>query len=185
MSSSISIGAANQLCDALENAGFSSDDVTKLRQFGNLSAIKSLLYGKAEISYSEHLIDCDVAPFIPDGWTVEEHKLGGQYKFSQDNISLYLSAKQNKGSIEGNKLRKELADKPVLNANVLDYLLAHPEVIPEEWKGKYLFFWGTIYRNSRGDLCVRYLYWYGSQWYWLYRWLDDDFDSDNPAVLAS
>jgi len=39
-----------------------------------------------------------------------------------------------------------------MNANVLDYLLAHPELIPEDWKNKYVFFWGTIYRYSSGGL---------------------------------
>ena len=72
-----------------------------------------------------------------------------------------------------------------MNANILDYLLAHPELIPEEWKGKYIFFWGTIYRLSDGRLCVRYLIWNGSEWDWSYDWLDDDFNSDSPAALAS
>jgi hypothetical protein len=98
----------------------------------------------------------------------------------------YLSKEQKKGSIiVVRDLRKELNGKLILNANVLDYLLAHPELIPEEWKGKYIFFWGTIYRDSGGDLSVRYLYWSGSEWNWDYNWLDDDFNSDNPAALAS
>ena len=82
----------------------------------------------------------------------------------------------------GNKLRKELANKDVLNANVLDYLLAHPELIPEEWKGKLIFFWGTIYRDSDGRLYVRYLRWGGSRWNSGYGWLDNGFYSGNPAA---
>ena len=185
MSTTYSIGAMNQLGDALENAGFSTEDVTKLKQFSNLKGFKDVLNGKAEISYPEHLIDCDSAPFIPNGWSVEEHKKGGFFKFDPAKISLYLSKKQKKGSIGGHDLRKELSDKPVMNANVLDYLLAHPELIPEEWKGKYIFFWGTIYRRSVGSLCVRFLYWHGSKWYWSCLWLDYDFLSAGPAALAS
>jgi hypothetical protein len=131
------------------------------------------------------LIDCDAAPFIPDGWSVEEHKKGGFLKFDPTKISLCLSKKQKKGSIEGNDLRKELINQPTLNANVLDYLLAHPELIPEEWKGKYIFFWGTIYRDSGGRLTVRCLYWGGSGWNEVYYWLDDGFSSDDPAAIAS
>lgn len=61
---------------------------------------------------------------------------------------------------------KELEDQPVLNANVLDFLREHPELIPDEWKGKFTFFWGTIYRHRDGDLYVRCLYWDGGRWDW-------------------
>ena len=87
--------------------------------------------------------------------------------------------------IRGTELREELKGKPVLNANVLDYLLKHPELIPEEWKGKAVFFWGTIYRDSRGNLCVRCLYWDGSRWYWSHNWLDDFWLADNLALLLA
>ncbi|PIZ99774.1 MAG: hypothetical protein COX77_00545 [Candidatus Komeilibacteria bacterium CG_4_10_14_0_2_um_filter_37_10] len=94
--------------------------------------------------------------------------------------------KQKKGSIEGNDLRKEIVSPLVLNANVLDWLLDHPELIPEEWKRKYIFFWGTIYRGSDDNLYVRYLIWDGAMWDWRRRWLGDDFaSSDFPAALAS
>jgi len=132
---------------------------------------------------SEHVIDLSTPPFIPDGFSLEEHLGEGLFEFNPDNVSLYLIDEQ-KGGVNGYKLRKELADQPVLNANVLDYLLANPELIPEDWKGKYLCFWGTIYRNSDGDLYVRYLRRRGSEWNWNYRWLANDFNSSNPAALA-
>jgi hypothetical protein len=144
-----------------------------------------VINGQAEINMIEHLIDCDSTPFIPNGWSVEEHKKGGFLKFDPAKISLYLSKKQKKGSIGGHDLRKNLADKPVMNANILDYLLAHPELIPEEWKGKYIFFWGTIYRRSDGRLYVRCLDWDGSEWVWHFYWLDGVFFSADPAALAS
>lgn len=133
-----------------------------------------------------HLIDCDADPFCPNNWEAVEHKKGGQFKWNLLKICLYLSDFQiNDSSIEGNKLRKELRNKLVLNANVLDYLLAHPELIPEKWKGKSIFFWGTIYRDSLGRLCVRCLEWCDDQWYENYRWLDYGFTSVNPAVLRA
>ena len=144
-----------------------------------------VINGLSEIKMIEHLINCDANPFIPDGWIVEEHKKGGLYKFDPSKVSLYLSKKQVKGSIQGHDLRKELEGKSVFNANILDYLLAHTELIPEEWKGKVVFFWGTIYRHSGGDLYVRYLYWVGSRWHWDYCWLDSGFNSGTPAALAS
>ena len=185
MSTMYSIGAINQLADALENAGFTPDEITKLKQFKELGKVRDILSGKALITYPENIIDCDAQPFIPDGWKVEEHKKGGQLKFDPAKFFLYLSKKQKKGTITGNDLRKELSNQSVMNANVLDYLLTHTELIPEEWKGKYIFFWGTIYRDSDGRRYVRCLGWYGSEWSWNCRWLDFGFGSDNPAALAS
>lgn len=136
----------------------------------------------------EYVIDCDAAPFTPSGWKVEEHQKGGAFKWdaAKQADALYLSGPQKRGSyLEGNKLRKELKDKPVLNACVLDYLLANTHLIPESWKGKHIFFWGTIYRYSDGYLYVRYLYWIGDRWGWLYVWLDRDFRGYYPAALRA
>lgn len=138
------------------------------------------------------IIDCDDDPFVPEGWTVEEHHKGGQLVWDPANVKLWLSEGQ-KGEkwIEGNKLRKELADKPVLNAKVLDYLLAHPEIIPEEWEKdnngniRYIFFWGTVYRSSGGRLVVRCLYWSDGEWIWYYYWLGYGWHGDSPAALLA
>jgi len=133
-----------------------------------------------------HIIDCDSSPFVPKGWKVDSHRKGGQLEWNPANVHIYLSEHQKGGkSIEGNKLLKELEGKPVLNANVLDWLLAHQELIPEEWKGKYVFFWGTIYRYSDGYLCVRSLYQFGDRWGWNFVWLGGGFDSGNPAALSA
>ena len=137
------------------------------------------------------VIDCDDAPFTPNGWTVEEHNKMGQIEWNSEKIELYLSKGQKNKWIEGNKLRKELEDKPVLNANVLDYLLAHPHLIPDEWKKdkngntRYIFFWGTIYRSSGGYLVVRCLFFDGGEWDWCYYWRDYDWDGRSPAALLA
>ncbi len=133
----------------------------------------------------KHIIDLDADPFVPKGWEVESHNKGGQFEWSPDKVRLHLSPNQQNGKIiNGYKLREELATEPLFNANMLDYLLAHPELIPEEWKGKAIFFWGTIYRSSGGSLYVRHLYWDGGYWSWYYDWLDDCFDSDDPAACS-
>lgn len=145
-----------------------------------------------------HLIDCDADPFVPIGWAVNSHKKSGQLAFDPIKIRFHLSPNQQDGKyIKGNELRKELANESTLNANVLDYLLKNPRLIPEEWKNKdvggntrYIFFWGTIYRYSNrysnGDLCVRCLSFDGGGWHWYYHWLDGDWFGGSPAaVLAS
>lgn len=141
--------------------------------------------GLSRIVAIEHIIDCDADPFVPEGWTVESHKKGGRFEWKADRIALHLADGQKSGKwMRGNDLRKELESQPVLNACVLDYLLAHQELIPEEWKGKYVFFWGTVYCGSDGDLHVRYLYWNGLCWYWRCRWFERDFSDRSPAACS-
>jgi len=137
-------------------------------------------------TFQPHIIDYDADPYLPADWKgVEYHKKGGMFEWNPAKVYLHLSPNQQNGkTTKGNNLRKELKNEPVLNANVLDYLLDHPELIPEEWKDKAVFFWGTIYRNSDGSLCVRYLVWRGSQWDWRCRWLGHDWRSCNPAACS-
>jgi hypothetical protein len=136
---------------------------------------------------STAIIDLDADPFVPDGWKVEEHTKSGPFAFDSSQVKLHIDAGQQNGKrIGGNDLRKKLKNVPVMNANLLDWYLANPRHIPEEWKGKYVFFWGTIYRHRRGDLVVRCLYWDGGQWCWGHCWLGYGWSADNPAaVLAS
>lgn len=187
----LDVDQASELKMAFRRGDYNNAEIKKLSEGDFLKRVRDVLLGRAEIKAIEHLIDCDAKPFTPSGWEVlpdEEQllkRICGNLKFDSQEISLYLSKKQSKGTIYGNDLRKELANKTVLKANVLDYLLAHTELIPEEWKGKYVFFWGTIYRCADGDLYVRYLYWTGSQWDWGCHWLGDGFGSGGRAALAS
>lgn len=181
-----SIWAALELEDAAVRLGFTPGEIRALAGRKDLlQLVRQALCGATGIG---PVIDCYADPFLPSGWKgVEYHKKGGQLTLDLSKVHLHLSPNQmNSKYLEGNKLRKELASEPVLNANVLDYLLAHPELIPEEWRGKCVFFWGTIYRDSYGRLCVRSLYWGGGSWSWDYFWLGSSFSGDRPvAVLAS
>ncbi len=184
MSTIYSVGQMNQLADALEVAGYTPDDVTRLRSSKQLPEILAMVRGNAKIELVRHLIGCSADPYIPGGWTVEEHHKAGQLEWDPAKITLFLVEKQKTGTIHGHNLRKELADKSVLNACVLDYLLAHPELIPEDWKGEFVFFWGTIYRNSGGNLYVRCLFWFGGKWYWYCHWLGSDWYARDPAACS-
>lgn len=187
MSSLYSVGQMNQLGDALERSGYTPADVTQLSGGDILANVLPLVraYGKTPTVAVQNLIDCDANPFEPSGLKVHSHTKGGQYTFDP-NVTLYLSEKQKSGGvIEGNKLLKELANKHPLNANVLDYLLKNTHLIPESWKGKYVYFFGTVYRDSRGNLYVRYLFWDGEQWFSFCHWLDNDWYSNNPVALRA
>lgn len=191
----LDVGQANELKLAFRRADYSNDDIKRLCESNALADVRSVLRGYATITIVEHIINCDADPFNPwskEGRTVEKHQKGGQWKFDPKQVEFFLSSNQ-KGdkAIEGNKLRKELAEKPVFNVNVLDYLLANPHLIPEEWKTggngntRYIFFWGTIYRLRDGGLYVRCLCWYDGRWDWGGRWLGNDWDSDGPAAVRA
>ena len=146
-------------------------------------------------------VNLDATPNLPfNGAKVEFHQGGGWVKVEKradglyigdKKVTLHLSKKQLNGkTIRGHELREELSGKPVLNSNILDALMEHPEFIPEEWKKDakgntiYIFFWGTIFRDAGGNLYVRYLYWFDGGWYWYYRWLDVDWYGGPAAGWA-
>ncbi|OIO08326.1 hypothetical protein COX68_01035 [Candidatus Falkowbacteria bacterium CG_4_10_14_0_2_um_filter_41_15] len=150
----------------------------------------------------KHVIDSDVAPVShkpispdhADQWKIEEHRPGGIITFDPAKILLYRSAKQRKhgaNGIYGHSLRKELADKPVLNSTVFEYLMAHPEIIPDSWKGKVIIFWGIVYRfrqcrPSHSSLCVHFIYWCkdsGGRWEGAFTSLKRLYDSRDFAPI--
>lgn len=189
----LDVGQANEFKLACRRAGFTNGDIKRLCEGDVLAQLLPVIRGHAEVTQVTHVIDCDAAPLIPSGgWKVEEHKQGGQFNWDPSKLTLYLSDCQRGGQcIEGNKLRKDLAERPTLNANVLDYLIRHPHLIPEEWKvdengnTRYIYFWGTIYRDSGGSLCVRCLYFRGGHWYWSHCWLGLAWLARSPAVLLA
>ena len=185
----LDVDQAGELKAAFRRGDWTNQEIKKLCEGDVLASVRNVIRGYASIMVLEHVIDCDVTPFVPSGWKVEEHQKGGALRWDKERQkdALFLAIAQKSGRIEGNKLRKELelAKEPVLNANVLDYLLANPHLIPEEWKGKYVFFWGTIYRDSIGGLCVRCLRWNGDEWSGSYRWLDDVWHGNYPAALRA
>ena len=190
----LDVGQANELKLALRRAGYSNGEVKKLCEGTILAEFRDVLLGYAEVKTIAHVVNLDADPFVPAGWKVEKHEKGGSFKWHPKDVQFYLSRQQRRGeTIKGDKLRRKLMGKPVMNANLLDYLLANPHLIPEDWKRdeqecpRFIFFWGTVYRDlARGDygsLCVRCLYWGGDKWCWGRLWLDNEFDVQRPAAL--
>lgn len=176
--------------EALERkGGFVARDLSLLGQSPRriLLQIKEVLSGCAEIVYKPQVIDCDATPFVPRGWKVEKHTKIGLLNWDSSKAGLYLSDDQQGGNfITTIDLCDELKSRIVLNANVLDFLLDHQGLIPDNWKGKIVLFRGTIYRNSLGSPQVRLLYWSGADygsWLWDSHCLDDGCDERRPATV--
>ncbi len=154
-----------------------------------LDGLQCLIEGRP---LGTHFIDLDAAPFIPDGWKVESHKKGGSFEWDPAKVALHLEPEQIAGkSLKGTELQKRLEGKSAFNANMLDWLLAHTEAIPEEWKQdgngntRYICFWDTVYRNSDGDLYVRCLDWSDGGWNGSCYYLDNDFGVQDPAAVRA
>ena len=165
----LDVGQANELKLAFRRADFSNDDIKRLCEGDVLTDVRSVLRGYACITAVTHVIDCDADPFVPDGFTLEAHKKDGQFSFGPAQVVFHqVDGQRDNRSIKGTRLRTMLEDLPVLNVNVLDFLLTNPHLIPEEWKSKvstrYIYFWGTIYRDSRTNLYVRCLCWSEMRW---------------------
>ena len=181
---------AAELDFAFERNGWNSADVKLLSQGSFLTDILSSLRGKSTVvmppPVTKNIVDLNAAPFEPNGLTLVSHAGSGLFDCGQDKVTLWLSPDQQDGkTIVGSELLKQWQQQRVMNANVLDYWLANPHLIPKECEGKSTFFPGTIYCLSGGSLCVRCLYRNGSQWYWNASWLVLHWDDQNPALVRA
>lgn len=136
-------------------------------RLGGEEGVERLLNGESEVITRCHSIDSDANPEIPMGWgvTIAEHRTIGQLELGVRKLHQYQHDKQKTGEIfRLHDLRKELENKIVPNANALDYFFKNQQLIPEHWKGKTIYFFGTIYRDLLGNLYVRYLVWKDECW---------------------
>lgn len=157
MSKLYSIGLMNQLGNALEKANFTCDDVTKLTQSKDLQDIKDFLLGNALISH--HDINTEVPLYSAVGELIVEKDSGfGIWRWDASSIELF-----DKGSSIRN-IRLEVKNQKWLTGGILDYLLKHTELIPENWKGKLVVFLGTTYNMSNYHQYCRFIVWTGDKW---------------------
>lgn len=102
-------------------------------------------------------------------------------------IKLYLSEEQKNGSWIGkNNLLMELSHKGILGVDILEHLLIHQDLIPVDWRGKKILFWGTLYKKIGyiGDKTyVRCLVWNFEKWVDDYYCVDSDMYYDTPAAV--
>jgi hypothetical protein len=175
----------SDLLRALEAAGYSEADIARLLRDDLLANLLPVVRGKAVVMEG-HIIDCDADPFLPDGWkSVESNRKHGQLLWSPDKVELWLSQEQHRDDkIVDRYLWDKLLEQSLLNANVLDYLLKHPYLIPKEWRGKWVYFWGTVYLDRSSSLSVRCLKLkHRGQCLWDYNWIKEYFGGNDPAAV--
>ena len=127
-------------------------------------------------------IDCDGLPFLPDqGWKAEIGPKEGTLKFDSTTVELI---KIGFHKSEWEAISKKLSGV-ALNGCVLNHLLLHQNLIPAEWIGKKIFFWGTTYTESSGVKCVLYLVYFNNEWTWEAQYLSEDANNkeNNYAIV--
>lgn len=146
---------------------------------------------------TKHVIDLDAYPFTPAAWRVKRHSKGGLLEWDPDAITLYTSKRQRERKfVTGIQFLAELAEKSIagrsiLNANVLDYLLADPGLIPDGWKYdeqeriRHIFFPGTIYGCPSNETYVRCLAWFSNRWSWSCDMIECDWGIDGCVALLT
>lgn len=164
-----------------------------INRIGGEDGLQAILDGRAEVVVKEHFIDLDAPPLIPyDGWKVESHQKGGKWKWDPQRVRLTQSAKQESGgTIPGTNWDKELAAHLPFNANFMDYLLDRPQLIPDDWKldaqgrTRYIYCWGTKYRDSDGSLYVRDFCFDDGDWQSCYDCVESAFGARGWSVVPA
>ena len=134
-----------------------------------------------------HFIDCSVPPRVMKDAHIAAsiHQIPGRVteRILWDPSKIGFHVEQNargRSVLPGAEFRELLQGKPVLPANVLDFLLEHKELIPSEWQKRgHIVFAGTMYHydpfpvpgRRRRPFCMRSM-WYESfsrvRWRWDY-----------------
>ncbi|KKT28842.1 hypothetical protein A3G55_01890 [Candidatus Giovannonibacteria bacterium RIFCSPLOWO2_12_FULL_44_25] len=212
MSTLYSIGHMNQLADALEKAGFSVEEVTKLRKY-DLGTIKAVLNGFSEIKPIERLVtvgdvvpapevlldfiisvDRSVKPSYP-GWMKKvmhpELELVGPAEYNLNAaVGLWLHNDQKTGVAIGNAIYKHLQkDNALADCLGLADLLAIQTkgiaVFRKLYAGKTVFGWKSVVQDRYGRLDVPCLCGYGGGVVLLWYWLGCSWYSNDPALRFS
>lgn len=158
----------------------------------DIETFRAITEGRAKVEVLKCFIDFDKPPTIPHGWAIlPDHeqlpnRVKGVMEFDSAKVRLHLDRGQLDGkAMKGNELRESLKKTTVYGAQLGDFYYANQHLIPPEWKEEAVFFWGTIYRDSDGNLYVRHLYWGDGAWNWDYYWIVYCWDDSNPAAVPA
>lgn len=192
--SSYSIGAMNQLGDALQKVGFTNEQITALRSDSDrLEMLRFVIEGKAGFFLNLHTVNLSVFPTLPKKWdkrqmsaqdqhdapvwSIREHFMGDEEFILPSSRLCLINIKQSSPDFlrQIGELKAEIKDSVLANSILLDYLLEHPWLIPSDWKGKRVIFFGTEYKEyvsvdlSSSTSCYYRCLWYSEKdcaWGW-------------------
>ncbi len=151
---------AENLADAFFDAGFSSAEVAGI-SVDRLKEFKGLLRGYGRIEPVRFNINLGVDPFLPEGWAIQSSRMYSSHSsiIYREGDGLYINSRLVR-CVPTTDKKKSSSPLP---AQVLDYLLAHPYLIPDSWKRMeghtpHIFFEGTVFKHNTGGDVVRGMY---------------------------
>ncbi|MBK5215255.1 MAG: hypothetical protein JJE53_00380 [Candidatus Pacebacteria bacterium] len=136
----------------------------------------------------------DPTTYIGKGWSILEQDERAVALTEIDLNCVMLDSTLEKGekSIKGEDKLKRLKAKTNrirLDVGVFKTLWENQTLIPSKWKEQtnrnttYIFFDGTVLRNSSGSRYILCLYWYGGKWRWDHFWLGCDWNANSPSAV--
>ena len=166
--------SVGQLIQAFKAAGFSPEELDRLKKLPELWKLRLMLSGFAEINTIDTPIDLDTKPFLPEeGWKVKYHVKEGMWHFNPSEV--YLSPSISFDNVE---LTAQQDGSRHLNGAMLQYFLENQkvlELVPMVFRRTNLYelkicFAGTVYVNPDGLDCLLYLQkdFKNKKWNWGY-----------------
>ncbi|TSC82744.1 MAG: hypothetical protein G01um101420_102 [Parcubacteria group bacterium Gr01-1014_20] len=168
----LDVGQANEIKLALRKAGWSSDEVKRFCEGHTASDVRDFMLGH-HVDLSRHVINCRAEPSKPEGWEIISHIRRKPIMWNPKGVKLWSAWDLHLG--RPSEMMEKFRGKPVLNGNVLDYLLKYPYLIPEDWNEACLIlFLATTYQDRKGNLAVGGI-WHpqeAGKWIREYVWLE-------------
>ncbi len=131
----------------------------------------------------------DPAKFIGEGWSIveQDERSLALSEVNIGDIQLVTMLKDGETYVRGEEklLRLKASGKIRLDAKVFQTFWENNDLIPESWRGKTVFFDGTVLRRPNGDRCVLCLCWNGVKCHWYCYWLEHDWDVRNPSAFLA
>ena len=161
-----------------------------------LKSGRRVIVGEPKVIPIDRASAFDPVAFIGNGWSIveEDERSLALTEVDLSKVSFETMLENGESSVVGEeKLKRLKAQGNIrLDAKVFQTLWENQHLIPASWKEltngntTYVFFDGTVLRDSDGSRCVLYLCWNDGKWDWLCHWLDRKWNAGDPsAVLAS
>jgi hypothetical protein len=101
------------------------------------------------------MVELNATPFeTPADYEIASHQGGGRKRVEYYNNNIHIHhrpvilCKINEG-INGLDLERKVANIYTLNATVLEALRRYPDLVPDDWRNCFLYFFGTVFVNKK------------------------------------
>ncbi len=170
------VALATELKQAARKAGATLSDIKQLARADVLAEILPALRGWARVVAHQEFVNGEEIRYVIDSgmdFNVRYHNFLGDIKLERRGDGLVLNGKRillcqdpeqsqhpKPSREELYKLLRKRYGERLLSSSVQIYLFNHPELVPNSFKEKDIFFWGTL--GSRTHSNTLYVPW--SRW---------------------